>query len=96
VGGWLELPDVIQRFYVDQINQAVGRNTGFRKSKKPTKTMLISSSRLARGILAECFQHSSARIRLVRTKAKSEQSHLPVKRSSRVGTVRAVTLTARA
>ena len=33
VGGWLEMPDVIQRYYEDQISQAVGRNTGFRKSK---------------------------------------------------------------
>jgi hypothetical protein len=71
VGGWLDMPDVIQRHYQDQICQAVGRNTGFRKSEKPTRTMVICSIRLARGILAECFQDSSARIRLVRTKAKS-------------------------
>jgi hypothetical protein len=67
VGRWLAVPQVITRFYEDQISQAVGRNTGFRKSQKPTKTMLISSNRLARNVLAECFQDTSARIRLVRT-----------------------------
>lgn len=70
IGEWLAIPDVIKRFYEDQISQAVGRNTGFRKSEMATKTMLVSAARLANGVLKECFQSSSARIRLVRTKRK--------------------------
>ena len=30
VGQWLEIPDVIELYYRDQISQAVGRNGGFR------------------------------------------------------------------
>ena len=71
VAGWLEMPDVIQRFYEDQISQAVGRNTGFRKSKKPTKTILISSNRLAKNVLNECFQENSTRVRLRRVTKKA-------------------------
>jgi hypothetical protein len=32
VGQWLEVPEVINVHYQDQINQAVGRNTGFRQA----------------------------------------------------------------
>jgi hypothetical protein len=63
VGQWLELPGIIRQHYEDQITQAVGRNTGFRKSEKPTNTTLICSNRLAK-ILKSCFQHPSARVRL--------------------------------
>jgi len=68
VGGWLAIPEVITRFYEDQISQAVGRNTGFRKSEQPTKTVLICSNRLARSVLQKCFKDTAARIRLIRTK----------------------------
>ena len=63
IAGWLAIPDAIQRFYEDQISQAVGRNTGFRRSERPTKTVLICSPRLAH-MLRDCFKDSSARIRL--------------------------------
>jgi hypothetical protein len=70
IGQWLELPDVIVQHYADQIAQAAGRNTGFRKSEKPTKTVLICSNRLAKSALKHCFQGSSARVRLVRSTQK--------------------------
>ncbi len=69
IAGWLDIPDAIQRFYEDQISQAVGRNTGFRSSKRPTKTVLICSNRLAR-MLRACFRDSAARIRLTTSKTK--------------------------
>jgi hypothetical protein len=64
IGQWLELPTIIRQQYEDEISQAVGRNTGFRKSEKPTKTMLICSNRLAKSVLKSCFQDASARVRL--------------------------------
>ena len=70
VGQWLDIPNVVSLFYEDQISQAVGRNRGFRRSRKSTKTAVISSNRLAKTVLQKCFQHSQARIRLVRTKQK--------------------------
>ncbi len=36
LGQWLEMPDIIQTYYQDQINQAVGRNRGFRQSTNET------------------------------------------------------------
>ena len=31
IGQWLGIKDVVDRYYDDQINQAVGRNRGFRR-----------------------------------------------------------------
>ena len=70
VGQWLEIPNVVSLFYEDQISQAVGRNRGFRRSRKSTKTAVVSSNRLAKTVLQKCFQHSQTRIRLVPTKQK--------------------------
>jgi hypothetical protein len=70
VGQWLKIPNVVSLFYEDQISQAVGRNRGFRRSRKSTKTAVVSSNRLAKTVLQKCFQYSQARIRLVRTKQK--------------------------
>jgi hypothetical protein len=66
IAQWLEIPSAVTLFYEDQISQAVGRNTGFRKSEKSTKTKVVCSNRLAKRVLAECFQDNFARIRLVR------------------------------
>jgi hypothetical protein len=71
VGRWLDAPDVISLFYEDQISQAVGRNRGFRQSRKSTKTAVVSSNRLARMVLQKCFVGSHVRIRLVSTKQKA-------------------------
>jgi hypothetical protein len=64
VGQWLDLPGIIGQYYEDQISQAVGRNTGFRKSEKPTRTVLLCSNRLVKSVLKSCFQDASARVRL--------------------------------
>jgi hypothetical protein len=70
IAQWLDIRDSITLFYEDQISQAVGRNSGFRKSKKPTKTQVICARRFAKRILSQCFEDSSARIRLVRQDAR--------------------------
>jgi hypothetical protein len=47
IGQWLGRRDVIGRYYDDQINQAVGRNRGFRQSEvRETVTQVICSKRL--------------------------------------------------
>ena len=33
IGRWLSIPNIIPTYYQDQINQAVGRKTGFRQSR---------------------------------------------------------------
>jgi hypothetical protein len=47
VGQWLEIPDVIELYYRDQVSQAVGRNRGFRDTRNGRKTVVIASSKLA-------------------------------------------------
>ena len=47
VGQWLQIPDVIELYYRDQISQAVGRNKGFRDTGNGRKTIVIASSKLA-------------------------------------------------
>ena len=45
IGQWLGIPNIINLFYMDQINQAVGRNQGLRQSnQRETKTVLITSN----------------------------------------------------
>ena len=52
IGKWLGIPDVIDRHYDDQLNQAVGRNRGFRLSdKRSTTTQVITSPRLWQKVL---------------------------------------------
>ena len=52
IGQWLGIEDVIDRYYDDQINQAVGRNRCFRRSEqRPTTTRVITSSRLWQQVL---------------------------------------------
>ena len=45
IGRWLGIPDIIELHYQGLINQAVGRNTGFRQ-QEDTKTVVICSLRL--------------------------------------------------
>jgi hypothetical protein len=53
IGRWLQIPNIIQKYYQDQINQAVGRNRGFRQSfDRETKTTLITSRRLWKNVLS--------------------------------------------
>ena len=52
IGQWLGIEDVIDRYYEDQINQAVGRNRGFRHSDQgSTTTRIVTSSRLWQQVL---------------------------------------------
>ena len=52
IGQWLGIGDILDRYYDDQINQAVGRNRGFRHSeRRPTTTRVIISSRLWQHVL---------------------------------------------
>jgi hypothetical protein len=52
LGQWLGIPDVISMFYQDQINQAVGRNTGFRLStQRATRTVVITSKRFYASVI---------------------------------------------
>jgi hypothetical protein len=52
MGQWLGIEDIIDRYYDDQLNQAVGRNRGFRLSdQRPTTTRVITSSRLWQQVL---------------------------------------------
>jgi hypothetical protein len=47
IGQWLGIPNIIEMHYRDQINQAVGRNRGFRQSpSRDTKTTVVCSHRL--------------------------------------------------
>jgi hypothetical protein len=77
IGQWLELAGIIRQHYEDQISQAVGRNTGFRKSDKPTGSVVICSNRLAKYVLKNCFQDASARVRLQRRTKGLQISELP-------------------
>ena len=58
IGQWLELPNIIQNYYQDQINQAVGRNRGFRQApNSETKTVVITSRRLWNNVLRDLLNH---------------------------------------
>jgi hypothetical protein len=64
VGQWLNIPNILRQHYEDQIGQAVGRNTGFRKSERPIRTVVICPHRLYKDMLKDCFRGPSARLRL--------------------------------
>ena len=64
MGQWLGVGDVIDRYYDDQLNQAVGRNRGFRHcDQRPTATRVITSSRLWQQVLRR-RQHRYCRTQL--------------------------------
>ena len=43
LGQWLGNENILFDYYQDQINQAVGRNRGFRDSEQDTKTVIVTS-----------------------------------------------------
>lgn len=53
LGQWLGRTDVIALHYQDQIDQAVGRNRGFRQASTETKTVVVTSLRLWKSVLKE-------------------------------------------
>jgi hypothetical protein len=61
LGQWLGRDDVIRLHYEDQINQAVGRNRGFRQSDKLTTTTVICSRRLWNSVLQDLTRPGSSR-----------------------------------
>jgi hypothetical protein len=64
IGQWIKIPNIIQVYYQDQINQAVDRNKGFRQSPdRNTETVLIASRRLWKSILNR-LPNSAPRARL--------------------------------
>ncbi|MGH1570717.1 hypothetical protein ACRAWG_08690 [Methylobacterium sp. P31] len=65
LGQWLGLPDVIGLHYQDQLDQAVGRNRGFRQSGAETKTVVITSLGLWVRVLCK-LDSGASRSRLYR------------------------------
>ena len=66
IGQWLGIPNIINLFYMDQINQAVGRNRGFRQSnQRETKTVLITSKRLFDSVISKCCSEEGSRTRTI-------------------------------
>jgi len=56
IGQWLGIPDIIALHYQGLINQAVGRNTGFRQ-QDGTKTVVVCSNRLWHQVISKLNQH---------------------------------------
>jgi hypothetical protein len=53
LGKWLDMPNIIGEYYHDQLNQAVGRNRGFRDDLSGlTKTVIVTSNRLFKNVLS--------------------------------------------
>jgi hypothetical protein len=61
LGQWLGIKDVIRLHYDDQINQAVGRNRGFRQAVTPTKTAVICSPRLWKSTISKINHGGTSR-----------------------------------
>jgi hypothetical protein len=53
LGQWLENENILLDHCQDQINQAVGRNRGFRQSQKETKTVVITSLNHWKGFVSK-------------------------------------------
>ena len=60
VGNWLGIPDIISMHYQDRLNQAVGRNSGYRYQGK--RVRVLASNRLWN---AELSRLTDGRTRLV-------------------------------
>jgi hypothetical protein len=60
LGQWIDQSDVIAQHYVAQLNQAVGRNTGFRQTDN-TKTVIIASKGLMR-LIKNHFERPNCRV----------------------------------
>ena len=70
IGQFLDIPDIIDLHYRDQIAQAVGRNRGFRQSRTgSTRTVIVTTQRLFER-LSRMHADDSARIQLVPTCSK--------------------------
>jgi hypothetical protein len=63
LGQWLGNENILLDYCQDQINQAVGRNRGFRQSQKDTKTVVITSRNHWKGFVSK-LQDRSPRTQL--------------------------------
>ena len=63
LGQWLGNENILLDYCQDQINQAVGRNRGFRQSQKETKTVVITSRNHWKGFVSK-LQDRSPRTQL--------------------------------
>jgi hypothetical protein len=64
IGQWIGNRAVVQDYYQDQVNQAVGRNRGFRESRtRRTNTVVIASPRLWNSVLSK-VQDRAPRVQL--------------------------------
>jgi hypothetical protein len=70
LGQWLGCSRVIEQHYQDQINQAAGRNRGFRQAEAPAKTVVFASKALWSGFLRR-LEVGAPRTRLFLTKDPS-------------------------
>ena len=70
LGQWLGCGRVIEQHYQDQINQAAGRNRGFRQAEAPAKTVVFASKALWSGFLRR-LEVGAPRTRLFLTKDQS-------------------------
>jgi hypothetical protein len=69
LGQWLEMPDIIQTYYQDQINQAVGRNRGFRQlTTKQTRIVVVAAKRFYDSVIKRLEPNS--RVQLYRCDQK--------------------------
>jgi len=67
IGQWLGNDEIGEDYYQDAINQAVGRNRGFRESTtRQTKTAIIASPRLWNSVLSK-LQEKAPRVQLYLT-----------------------------
>ena len=67
---WLGCGRVIEQHYQDQINQAAGRNRGFRQAEAPANTVVFASKALWSGFLCR-LEAGAPRTRLFLTKDQS-------------------------
>ncbi len=70
LGQWLGCGRVIEQHYQDQINQAAGRNCGFRQAEALAKTVVFASKALWSGFLHR-LEAGAPRTRLFLTKDQS-------------------------
>jgi hypothetical protein len=69
LGQWLDIPGIISMFYQDQLNQAVGRNRGFRQSTtRNTRCVVITTKRLYESVISKLGM--SGRVQLYRSDTK--------------------------
>jgi hypothetical protein len=71
IGQWLKEPAVVDLYYQDQIQRAVGRNRGFRQSEiRETHCVVIAGTRFAGVLEQKHGKSSTGRVTLKREKGR--------------------------